>query len=557
MKRLLALAAVLLSVSQFSIAQHEIPDVDVRGFKGVKSIMDDATGDVLAYYVYFKTNSGMKVMLMDTELQVTSETVLPLATGEIGEAIYNGTSICFVSYMAGSAQIYTLSLGGEVIGSKSLAYNSTGEVLVFSSPLDGEYYLVASRRNGKKSVGYAVIKLRENLEVSWEKEYIPEKGFLTVEAAQSGFDRIAVVQTITSKPKGSKKEDTQLICFDAVNGDQLFVTPLFDELITSKPSQMLIDEDGVITTAGEYYAGNSTSNTNSDGVYISRLDASGVEIQRNYLTWEEGVQKQMKRGSFSAMGKNKVMFHDMIRSDDGGFQLIGETFSKKVTLGETNKLAFVAAVAGYDKLADGLNTMGDIVNLKNFAIAVESGRYVGNPSDAVAPTIMTVQDILVMDFDQELSLEAVTKIDKNYTQVYAYPPYRYTAGLRLSKMVASAGFFDFGFTKSNYDTGEQILVYSSINSKKPHIGISNIEKGADVAPKQLMLASLSQYATDDEEGEENEEIDSEEKDKEKKADKDISNAGVTRANQGQVLVYYIAKGNNDSTGTLNMWYESL
>ncbi|WP_109830368.1 DUF6770 family protein [Reichenbachiella versicolor] len=558
MKNLLLTVSLLLAFL-FSKAQTvDIPEVDINGFKGVKSILDKTTQEVIGYYTYYFSADGMKVTLMDTELTITNEVILELASGEIGEAVYNGSSLCFISTSYGTAYIYTVSLEGEVLGEKVMMYDHTGDALIFPSEIDSEFYLIISQKGAKKSAGYKVTKMNESLETTWEKEYMPPKGYLSVESAESGFDRVAVVQTVTMKKKGSKKGDTQLICFDAENGDELFITPLFDEVMTSKPSQMVIDEEGVITTAGEFYSGKGTNNVNSDGVFVSKIDASGEELLQNRMTWKEGIQKQMKRGKFSTMGTNKVLFHDLVRSEDGGYQLVGETFSKKITLGESNKLAMVAALAGQDALADGLSTVGAAVNLKNFIIAMSTGRYIGLAMVDHAPTIMTVQDMLVLDFDEELELQAVTKIDKPYTKVYAYPPHRYTAGLRLSKMVAAAGFFDYSFTKTNNDTGEQILVYSAMNSKIPHIGITNIEKGADVTPKKLEFDNLQQYATGA--GKENEESEGEEDSKDSEESDNslkISNGGVTKANEGKVLVYYVEKEKKATKGTLKMWFESL
>ena len=209
-------------------------------------------------------------------------------------------------------------------------------------------------------------------------------------------------------------------------------------------------------------------------------------------------------------------------------------------------------------IATGLSAVGSIVNLKNYIIAMASGRYIGMADPDVAPTIMTVQDVLVLNFDDELGLQEVAKIQKEYTKVYAYPPHRYVAGLRLSKMIAGAGFFDYSFTKSNIESGEQVLVYNSMNSKLPHIGIVNIEKGADVTPKKLEFSQLQEYSIG--EGEEKlDEMDDEEvvQANEENTSLRISNAGVTKANEGKVLVYYIEKDRKQTKGTLKMWFESL
>ena len=122
----------------------------------------------------------------------------------------------------------------------------------------------------EKKWGYSVAKTDRNINTLWEKRFMPVKGYVGVEAIESGGDRIIVVQIV--KPSVlSKKGKGEIICMDDKTGNILYKYPLFDGEVTNIPSSFLIDSKGNIVTVGMYFTVERMRGTNSDGLFFLHL----------------------------------------------------------------------------------------------------------------------------------------------------------------------------------------------------------------------------------------------------------------------------------------------
>ncbi len=565
------LLSMLMLLGSFTlIAQDDesptvdIDSVNIKGFRGVKSIFDKTTNQVIQHYVYFNNGASLEVVFLDLDLQITKRVPLPLATGDIQEALFNGETILFYTLAGGYAQFYTMSLDGEIIGQFGVqyVYSLDGKTLpyVVNSEIDNGFYILRPWYKDPNVfgsfVGYEIIKTDNALTTLWTKSFYPakKKEGIMLQTAESGFDRLVVIESNMANWVTNKMTGTEMVCFDGNNGDELYRVALYSDDFTSLPSQIEIDQDGNINLGGEYFKGNKTKNVNSTGIFVTKLDASGNELAVNRSTWKEGIQKQLKRGSFSFSGKNKVLFHDIVATEDGGFQLIGESFSKKQTLGKNSLLGAVANAA-LSQVAgdDAADAISGAVDLKNFIIAVVSGRFIGNADPDETPTILTVQEMMLFDYDENLELTEVRRVEKPYTKVYSYPPYTGVGGLTLAKIMKGYGFFDYSFVSYDEASGKQTMVFNSMMSKQPSMGMVDIEKGSEAVPKTFVIKNLKKYGGFDEESEGNEDGNKDENGKKLK----FSNAGITQANDGKVVIYYIEKQKKEKTGTLKMFHETL
>ena len=505
----------------------KIEGLEKKGFKGLKSIVDKTTNEVFGHYTYYRQESNLAVDFLDTDLNVTKHITIGIsANSSIDEGIYNGESLLFLITERGLANAYTLTPQGERISSKVLTYAKEQTMSVFPSVGDNCYYIVLPAYE-KMHSGYKVQKVDVNFNVKWEKEFVPEKGFITVEAAQSGNDRFVVIQRSTPRLFFSRKAYAELVCFDDINGDILFKTPLYDDEITAVPSQILIDDEQNIIAAGEFFKGIKAKNVNSKGVFIKKLSSSGEELVYNKQTWKEGIQKQLKKTKMTISGKNKVYFHKLVQNEEGGYQIIGETFSSSkggAMLGELEDSDNAAA-----------QMAGMIANKKAFIAAALSGRYIGDIAADKPASTLTTQDFLLLDFNSDLELEEVRKVQKEYTKIYVYEPYTYVGGLKLSKVVADYGFFDFAFTGKVAGSDEEVIVYNASYSKHPHIGTFSTAKG--ITPEVKMIEFKEMKGDSDKKG------------KKKKGKK--GQAGVAKSVSGKMLIYFFVKRDNKEKGKKN------
>nr|NQU91329.1 hypothetical protein [Bacteroidota bacterium] len=523
---------VLFVLSPFFLYSQEIEykkiqGVEKKGFKGLKSIVDKTTDKVFGHYTYYRQNDSLAIDFLDVDLNVFKHEKIEISKNvEIDEGIYNGESFLFLVSADGKANAYTYNLKGERILNKELEYSGTESISVFPSNDEDCYYIVLPKYE-KRNYGYNVQKVDSRFNVKWEKEYIPEKGYISVEAAQSGNGRFILIQR-TSPKLYSKVAYAELVCFDDINGDLLFKTPLYDDEITAVPSQILIDDEQNIIGAGEFFEGVKARNVKSEGIFVSKLSPSGETIKYNKHTWEEGIQSQLRktRTTTTVSGKNKVYFHKLKQNEEGGYQLIGEIFSASkggAAVGVTANLPGVFGMAGGTQ------------NSKNYIAATTSGRYIGKAKSSQAASSITTQDFIIIELDSDLELEEVRKIEKEYTKIYIFPPFTFVGGLKLAKIIESYGFFDFSFTTEVAGTDEQIVVYNAAYAKHPHVGAFKIAKGVTPVVEKIEFKELK--GDSDRKGN-------------KKSGKE-GQAGIAKSVDGQMLVYFFVKRDNKRKGKKN------
>ena len=492
-----------------------------------------------AYYSYFDNNDWtVKVWSYNDQLTQIHEFVLPkMGIWALGEPVYNGNHLLF--YTSGKYEIgknniqYTFysidPIGGGEPARRDLRSHADSRVsmMVLPSEVDDGFFMVMpwEENEVKKLAGqycYYLMKLDAGLKDIWSRQMLPPKdlkGWLAQEAF-AAYDRVMVVQNTYTYTKLIKSPE--LLCFDSQNGDLLYRLNLYDEDRLQVPSEITILEDGTSILVGEYFEGARVKGSNSTGMMVSQLDASGERTAYNFSSWSDGIQKQMKKSDFAITGKNKIIVQDVIRSEDGGFQVVGESFSRRRKSAKSP-----------DRAASAVNV--SIIN------AVQEGRYFGNhkspyenPS-ANGPSVLMVQDLIVFDYDQGLELTNVNQIEKDYTKLYAFAPYPSYAGLKLGKVANQLGYMDFGFTQYDSESGAQQLVYNSLRGSQRHIGIVNIEKGTDGDAKRILLSQLENNTPGTY----------------------IGKIGTAKGNNAKVLVYYAVHTEGSKTATIKMYLEDL
>jgi hypothetical protein len=513
LKRLpLALILSFITLSAY-LQETTLNDIHKRGFRGVKSIVDKTADEAVGHYAYFRRGDNMVLVILDTDLSVIKESSVSISEeAEIDESVYNGKDLMFLVRTKRSATIYTFTTKGDFIAQRSESFNEDQDISIYPSPVDNCFYIVAPTYY-KMHTGYKVMKTDENFSMKWEKEFTPDKGYVVVEAAHADNNLFVVVQRTTPVLISllAEKAIPELVAFDDRNGDILFKSPLFDGKSTGIPSQIIIDEDRNIVTAGMYFKGERMKGTNSKGIFIKKISETGEELIYNKLSWKKGVQKQMKRTKLRISGKNKVYFHDLVQGDDLGYQVVAESFSTSITIGNEN------------------SEWGKILNRKNFIAAIASGRYIGWAEEDVAPSIITAQDFLVFNFDVDGNLVDVRQIEKDYTKIFVYPPYTLTPGLRLANIINDFGFFDYAFTTKIGNSQQEVLISNAAYSKKPCIGITTITMGEEPTTKQIEFKELTG----------------------KRGSGKRGMAGCARGKPGKVLIYYFEKDDDKKKGKKN------
>jgi len=541
--------------SQTATVERSIDNVYKHGFRGLKSIVNTTTGEVFGHYLFYRSGSSLVVEFLDLELNTYKKEYLD--TGgwtEIKEAVFNGQHLLFSvaktddMYYDGfedyfsSTKLFSYSIDGEQVGRRSVNYfvGKGVEMSVYPGNSDDSFYIIVPMKN--KS--FSVEKYTSSLQHVWTKEYRTEKGVATCEAAFTGSDRIALIVRTKDKRTG-KRVKANLVCLNDQTGDEMFVTPLNDDKITAIPSQVLIDNDGNVVTVGDYYKGDKERSRKSKGIVMRKISPTGEDIYYNQQKWRRGVKRQMRKSKANVGMNSKVLFQDLVQSADGGYQLIGETFSTSQVGGVIGKLdkgvsTVVAATTDDNIIADIIDLIAFSQRIKVFTTAIVSGRYIGFAYPELSPGCIIIQDFVVFNFDDELNFTSIDKIAKpSQTKVYTYHPYDWYGGLRKAKTVADFGFFDYAFSQQSETDNQKILVYNASYARKPHIGVVRMEKGLPVETKEIYFKKL----TGD------------------KGDGKYGLAGCAPSVPGKMVVYYfVGEDTDDETkkkGSLYFYLEGI
>jgi len=523
-KLIIPIAFLLLGFQNFIIAQSaEILDVRKKEFRGVHPIINKATGKAEGYYTFYvneKIGGGkinFVIMIYDLELNVIKQTPVTMSKGSTVEAsVYNGNDFFFIFRDLGRKQLsyVTIDSKGDIIKTKGIKENKWGEVEadVFPST-NGGFFLIKPIKD--KKWGYTIERVDREINTKWLKQFVPERGYVFVEAIESRGDQIMVVQ-IAMETRMSKKAQGRLIAFDDKDGKEVFSYPLFDGTVTCIPSAFRIDDEKNIVTSGMYFEGEKWQGDNSDGIFFLRLSPEGKKMVYVKEDWNAGIQKVLKDNKNKGVlgTKPKVYFHEIIEKPNG-YQVIGETFRT------------VVKAAG---MMGGL--AGTISNIKDRV----TGSYIGDPDSqgegASGSLGFNIEDFVIFDFNKEGVMTNMSIIKKDVVKVTVYQPYAGLGGLRLARIVDAHGFFGFAFTTELVDTKQQVLVSDNMTDKDPYIGVNTIEEGKVSETHKILIKRRTARMS---------------------SNKESDFVGVVKSKPGFICVYYYDK----EVESVNLYLEQI
>jgi len=502
---LLVVVLVLLGVGGFA-QQAQISGVRRAEFRGVQSIKDKG---YYTFYVNEKAKKGMVEFMLeiyDLDLNLINKTpILITKQSQLIGGEFNGQDFLFAFSDLSKKQnsFVAVDLQGNIIkqeARQNKKFATAGTTAIYPS-MDGDGFFVTQSVKEKKW-GYSIEKLDRNLSPIWEKTVTNERGFVGIEAAEAGNGQLVVISA--ERPNAlSSKVFGKIVCFNGQDGEKKYEQPLFDGTLTGIPSAFLIDKEGNVVTAGMYFDGEKWDAANSDGIFFMKLSPTGEKLMYNSVDWDKGIQATLKATSrkFSIGSKPKVLFHEIVAADNGGYQVIAETFRK------TLKAGTLLAMAGG-----------------------------GNPN--TIPWGFTIMDYIVFNYDNTGVPKDINKIEKPYKSIYVDGSIASLGGVSLAYYLRKHKMFTFDFTTRLRDTDQQVIVYSNfedtgLGKGNPYVGVSTIRMGEDSKTTKIPLSKkLAQYLT---------------------ASPDDAKTGALMSKPGYVCMYHYDK----KTQTINLVLEEL
>ncbi|MDH5380511.1 MAG: hypothetical protein OEW75_06655 [Cyclobacteriaceae bacterium] len=463
MKNLIFKIITLVLISGFSFGLFAqtatIEDVRRREFRGISPILNESNNLVEGYYSFYitaKESKGMRnfvFALFDKNLKLIKNTSISITKRSMMDASsYNGKYFLFVFNDPLKKSIYyiTVDRKGNII---KRVDETADKIRLATSDVyaaDDGFFLIKPIKEKKN--GYEIEKVDEQLNIQWNKKFVPEKGIISVEAIESSGDKIFVIQKVAPSILNQKSSKGELVCLASNSGDILFNYPLFDGTVTCQPSSFLIDKDKNIVVGGMYFDGERWDNVNSDGIFFLSLNELGEKVAFSTMSWKDGLQYSLKdtEGSLRIGSKPKVIFHEITQYKDGSYQVIGETFQKNLNL-----------------LPRGIADVRSAI----------TGLYIGDMSEQGMITTLEIMDFILFNFSTEGKITSLYNLPKENTKVYLYPPYTTAGGLYLAKLLKAYGMFNFGFTIKRNNNGEDqnLLVSRNLTKKDRNIRIQNLD----------------------------------------------------------------------------------
>lgn len=448
MKKIFALSFLFLILGTTQLSSQDfqsIEDLKRRFFERVLTITGD-NNDVEGYVVYYmseKQKKGIRtfaVKSFDTNLEVISLTTLDVSKHtDILSTAFNGQNLCVIlgDPRKKTLKAVTYNQKGEQQGEMNWTLKKWYEANAEAYPGENGFYLLRTLR--EKKTGFQLSHLSNSLEENWKKKFMPEKGYEGLLIAKSIKDKLVFI-----KEKGpsilSKKLSVELVTVNESDGSVVGKFDLYDGKNTYIPSAIQLDDDGKAIIGGMYFEGEKYRNINSAGVFVMKTSADGKDKMKQSLPWKGEMQKYLAQSKTKGLrldAKNKILFEDVIVHSNG-FQLIGETFSKSVV---------------------SLLQLSDVV--------------VGTNNGQEKPTLFNIKDILIFNFDNDLTFKNVQLIPKKEVNVSCYSPYNGMFGMKLAKELQKLGYFNYRFVMKDSPDDQAFTLVSSNQGDL----LDNIKKG--------------------------------------------------------------------------------
>lgn len=430
---------------------QSIEDLKRRFFERVLTIRgeDEQVDGYVVYYMKEKQRQGIRTFAVrryDRDLETSTEVTLDVTKQtNILSTAFNGENLCV---LLGDARKKTLKAvtydqDGVKQGEKNWTLDRWFEANAEVYPSQSGFYLVRVVR--EKKTGFELSHLTDNLDQEWSKSFVPDKGYIGMMIAKSVDDKFVFI-----KQQGpsvlSKRMTVEMMIIDEADGSTAGKLFLYDGTNTFIPSAIRFDEAGNVLTGGMYFEGVKYRNTNSKGVFLMRssLDGESKEIQS--LPWKGEMQQYLsmsREKGFRIDAKNKIIFEDIILHPNG-IQLIGEVFSRPAI---------------------------NLLALPDLRIGDGSGR----------PTLFTVKDIFVFQFDNSLDFQTANMVEKKEISVACYPPYASMGGLRLAQELQRLGYLNYRFTIKENPEDEDFTLISTNQGDM----LDNIKKGVRYSVSEI------------------------------------------------------------------------
>jgi hypothetical protein len=454
---ILVITPLLLAEAQ-TMSKNNVARVSLRGSGTV--IQDE---QVKGYYSFYnlekkdKKNNNYQLSVFDENLrEINSITIVRPKSYVILDGALNGTAFCFLFYDARNKSIELISydrtltqLGTytQTVAKNKFAVANYNMVAQGGTP--NQAYLVAVEGKGFLHYGLSADKYQfqtdffdNSMKRVWSDAAPVSK---QVEIASEAFQEDNYVGSliITKKNMTTKDINVDLIVQDVDSGKKLFRVPVATDKYTVSFSDVYFDrEKQNFVVFGEYFDKKEKElKAQSLGFICVTYDLQGKIVNEKINSWATDISRVTpvnEKGKFDGSNTN-VLFHDIIRTADGQFFVVGEQYKK--------------AVSG----------AGVALQILNVAAAAAGGGYSTNNASSVQ---LNIYNLVIFQFNPDFTINKVHIFEKDKNVVMLPGGSGFMSSKMLSYYAKAVGGFDYVYTQESKDKNTFLVTYINFDREK-------------------------------------------------------------------------------------------
>ncbi|MEL6674273.1 MAG: DUF6770 family protein [Bacteroidota bacterium] len=460
----------LLCIQQGFAQDYTVEDVMRLRLRNIGPIIQE--NQVKGYYAFYqvaRADRGNRIFMLkildENAQEVASSSLVKSKFTYLTEGVYNGKAILFsfIDTRERTAELVTYDLSAQQIGSlryprmRGNVWRATYGYSMIEGEESSNLTIYPAGESGfirqsfvdTRKTGYKLEFLPNDLGESgrWEKSSDPQSREFEVPEIADVHAPFLISGIALRRNSSSRDIHYNLQLRDIYSGEALFEQPLYDKQYKlSFLMGKFHPKRNEIMVVGEYFRPqDKVFNGKSLGLYIMGLDLEGNINRKVFLSWQEDISKFL---SVNEKG----------RLDEGGFLAF-----HRAVLDRDGELYFVAE--RYRKAVSGT---GVALNILSAAA--------GSESSGIAYLKMVVEEMLVFDLSEDLTLEEVKIFEKRPNSILLPEGWGWFSSKALAQYMASFGWFDYNYTQEAPDDKSFYATFISMDKekkegRKPYMGV--------------------------------------------------------------------------------------
>ena len=450
-KQLLILIYIVLT---FNADAQTLSRTNVTGIslRGSGTIIQNE--QVKGYYSFFslekkdKKNNNYQLSVYDENLREINSVNLTRSNSYILlDGVFNGSAFCllFHDFKNKRNELISYDRSLSQLGTYTVENYTLSDLVLGGS----QAYLIGIEQKGFLYYGmredrylYQTEFFDNSMNKIWS-DMASEDANIEVASEAFQHDQYIGSLIVQKKSKSSKNIDVDLLVQNIADGKYLFRVPLVTDQYSVSFSNVYFDrEKEQFIVFGEYYDRNQKElKTESLGFISISYDLEGKIVNEKVNSWATDISIKTpvnEKGKFDG-SNTSVLFHDIIRTNDGQFFAVGEQYKK--------------AGSGTGMALQALNILS----------AVFTGVYSTNPGSSVQ---MNIYNLVIFQFNPDFTINKVHIFEKDKNVVLLPSGAGFTSPKQLSFYVKAVGGFDYKYTQESSGKETFVVTYINYNREK-------------------------------------------------------------------------------------------